>query len=74
DGRAEGAVSADGRVMGGYLHGLFGADGFRRHWLTAMGGRASGLDHAARVEAALDALADQLEHDLDLDALLALAR
>ncbi|SIO55113.1 adenosylcobyric acid synthase (glutamine-hydrolysing) [Rhodovulum sp. ES.010] len=74
DGVDEGAVSADGRVMGAYLHGLFGADSFRRHWLTAMGGRASGLDYEAQVDAALNALADQLEHDLDLDALLALAR
>ncbi|TDX28586.1 adenosylcobyric acid synthase (glutamine-hydrolysing) [Rhodovulum visakhapatnamense] len=74
NGRPEGALSADGRVMGGYVHGIFGADGFRRHWLTAMGGRASGLDHAARIEATLEALADQLESDLDLDALLTLAR
>ncbi|WP_165918981.1 cobyric acid synthase [Rhodovulum adriaticum] len=69
----EGAVSPDGRVMGGYVHGIFGADSYRRHWLQAMGGRASGLDYEAQVEAALDALADQLETDLDLDALLALA-
>ncbi|WYK06090.1 cobyric acid synthase [Cereibacter sphaeroides f. sp. denitrificans] len=74
DGRAEGAVSADGRAMGSYVHGLFGADGFRAHWLGAMGGQASGLDHAAQVEAALDALAAHLEATLDLDALLALAR
>ncbi len=73
DGAPEGAVSADGRVMGGYVHGLFAGDAFRRHWLTAMGGRASGLDYEAGVEAALDALTDQLERDLDLDALLALA-
>ncbi|WP_424511294.1 cobyric acid synthase [Rhodovulum euryhalinum] len=74
DGTPEGAVSADGLVTGGYVHGLFGSDAFRGHWLGAMGGRASGLDHAAQVETTLDALADQLESDLDLDALLALAR
>ncbi|NCU20916.1 cobyric acid synthase, partial [Candidatus Falkowbacteria bacterium] len=74
DGRPEGAVSADGRVMGSYVHGIFGADGFRAHWLEAMGGRASGFDHAAQVEAALEALADHVETNLDLDALLALAR
>ena len=74
DGRPEGAVSGDGRVMGSYLHGLFGADGFRGHWIAAMGGRASGLDHAAQIETTLDGLADQLEEDLDLDALLALAK
>ncbi|PTN01043.1 hypothetical protein C8N32_11847, partial [Rhodovulum imhoffii] len=32
-----------------------------------------GLDYAAQVENALDRLADQLEEDLNLDALLALA-
>jgi adenosylcobyric acid synthase len=60
--------------MGGYVHGIFTSDGFRRHWLAAMGGRASGLDYEAEIEAALDALADQVEQDLDIDALLALAR
>ncbi|SOC12555.1 cobyric acid synthase [Rhodobacter maris] len=74
EGRPEGAISPDGRVMGGYLHGIFGADGFRNHWIEAMGGRAAGRDHEAQIDAALDALADQLERDLDLDALLALAQ
>ena len=70
----EGAVSADGRVMGGYLHGLFGADGFRAAWLRRVGAQASSLDFAARTEAVLEALADHCEANLDLDALLALAR
>ena len=33
-GNAEGAVSADGRVMGCYLHGLFAADAFRHAFLS----------------------------------------
>ena len=74
DGRAEGAVSQDGKVMGSYLHGLFGADAFRAHWLRAMGGMAAGTDHAARLDAALNAFADEIEADLDLDRLLAAAR
>jgi adenosylcobyric acid synthase len=73
-GAPEGAVSADGRVMGGAIHGLFGSDGFRRLWLEAMGGAAAALDHAARLERLLDGFADELEADLDLDALLAIAR
>lgn len=72
--RAEGAISADGRVMGGYLHGIFGADAFRAHWLAQVGARAAQIDFDARVEAALDALADHCADCLDLDALLALAR
>ncbi|WP_430699152.1 cobyric acid synthase [Rubrivivax gelatinosus] len=72
--RAEGAVSADGRVMGSYVHGLFAADGWRRRWLDSLGAVGTGVDYEARVEALLDAYAAQLEADLDLDALLALAR
>ncbi|MBK1637087.1 cobyric acid synthase [Rhodovulum adriaticum] len=74
DGRAEGAVSPDGRVMGCYLHGLFGADDFRAHWLRAMGAVAGEQNHAARLDAALDAFADDIAADLDLDALAAHAR
>lgn len=67
----EGAVSADGRVIGTYLHGLFAADGFRRAFL---GNAASpDLAYEAGIEATLDALAAHLETHLDIDALLALA-
>jgi len=72
--RPEGAVSADGLVSGAYLHGLFGADGFRSHWLAQVGAAAATLNYEARIEATLDALADHCEEHLDLDALLALAR
>ncbi|KQB15397.1 cobyric acid synthase [Rhodobacter capsulatus] len=74
DGRPEGAVSVDGKVMGSYLHGLFGAAGFRGHWLAQQGITAAAQDHGARIEAALDAFAAEIEADLDLDALLDLAR
>lgn len=70
----EGAISADGRVMGTYLHGIFASDGFRAAFVKQLGARPSGLDHGAQVEATLDALADHLERTLDCDALLAIAR
>jgi adenosylcobyric acid synthase len=74
-GRPEGAVSADGRVMGCYLHGLFAADGFRHASLARLRPRArSGLAYEHQIEATLDALADHLERALDLAGLLALAR
>ncbi|CAO3374385.1 cobyric acid synthase [Azospirillum argentinense] len=74
DGRTDGAVSADGRVMGCYLHGLFGADGFRAAFLAGLGGEASGQSYAATVEQALDRIAARLEEHVDIDALLAAAR
>jgi len=75
DGRSDGAVSADGRVMAGYLHGIFAADEFRYAFLARLrDGRAGETDYAARVDAALDGLAQHLETHMDLDGLLALAR
>ncbi len=73
DGRPEGAASADGRVMGCYLHGLFAADGFRAGFLRDLGATSSGLGYEAGVDAVLDALAAHLETHLDIDALLGLA-
>jgi adenosylcobyric acid synthase len=73
EGRPEGAASADGRVHGCYLHGLFSDDAFRAAFLTELGGRASGASYEAGVETALDALAAHLERHLDIDRLLALA-
>ncbi|WP_075221660.1 cobyric acid synthase [Acuticoccus yangtzensis] len=69
----DGAMSPDGRVMGAYLHGLFGSDAFRAGVLGGLG-TASGLAYEAAVDATLDALADHVAAALDVDALLALAR
>ena len=74
EGQPEGAVSADGRVSGSYLHGMFADDGFRRAWLAEIGAEASDLAYDQAVEAALEALADHLEAHLDVPGLLALAR
>jgi adenosylcobyric acid synthase len=75
DGRGEGAVSPSGRVMGSYVHGLFAADGWRRHFLQSLGGAGDPLlSHGALVESVLDRLAEHLEAHLDLDRLLRIAR
>jgi adenosylcobyric acid synthase len=74
DGRPEGAVSADGRVMGSYLHGMFAGDAFRAAWLAQAGVAAGAGSHDATIEATLDALALHLEAHLDVAGLLALAR
>ena len=72
-GRPEGAVSADGRVAGSYLHGMFRDDAFRAAWLTEMGAVPSGQTYDATVDAVLDDLAAHLEAHLDLDGLLSVA-
>lgn len=70
---SDGAVSADGTVMGTYLHGLFAADAFRRNFLGSAAA-TSMLAYETTIDATLDALAEHLERHLDLDALLELAR
>lgn len=74
DGVDEGAISADGRVIGSYLHGMFAQDAFRAAFLARLGISATPESHGARVSAALDDLADHLESHLDVAGLLSLAR
>ena len=69
-GRPDGAVSKDGRVLGTYLHGLFDNGAFRAAWLASLGVSSAGADHRGTVEAALDAIAIEMESHLDVDALL----
>ena len=74
DGRTDGAVSADGRVAGTYVHGLFGQDAQRAAWLARLGTASEGPGYEAGVEAALDGLARHIAAHVDCDRLLALAR
>ena len=76
DAGPDGAVSADSRIEGCYLHGLFGSAAFRAAWLGRLGAaRASGgADWDATVDATLDLLADHVAAAVDLDRLLAIAR
>lgn len=74
DGQPHGATSADGRVAGCYVHGLFDSGTFRRHFLAGFGQAGERADQATRLDATLDGLAGRLEAFLDLDALLFLAR
>jgi adenosylcobyric acid synthase len=72
-GRPEGAVAADGRVSGCYVHGLFTADGFRHAFLSGIRARAaSGVRYDDAMEEVLDGLAKHLETHLDLNELLKL--
>jgi adenosylcobyric acid synthase len=73
NGQPEGAVSADGRVMGSYLHGMFTEDAFRRAFLAGLGAIPGNSSYDQTVEDTLDALADHLAKHVDCDGLLALA-
>ena len=74
DGRSDGAVSADGRVAGTYLHGFFADDAQRRAWIERLGGTPSRHSHDANIQSTLDALAAHLEAHIDVDRLLRVAR
>jgi adenosylcobyric acid synthase len=74
DGRFDGAVSADGRIAGCYVHGFFGGDAQRRAFVARMGAEPSNVSYEGRIEQALDAVAAHLEAHVDLDCLLSLAR
>jgi adenosylcobyric acid synthase len=79
DGRPDGAISADGLVIGTYVHGIFADDGFRRTFLANLAasrgqsGSFGEVDFAGRVDAALDELATHMAANLDLDAFAELA-
>jgi adenosylcobyric acid synthase len=74
DGTPDGAVAADGRAIGTYIHALFGDDRQRSAWLQRLGAGPSAIAHDAMIEATLDRLAAHLAAHVDLDRLLTLAR
>jgi len=73
NGQPEGAVRADGRVMGSYLHGMFTEDDFRRAFLANLGATTGSQSYDRTVEETLDDLADHLAAHVDCDRLLKLA-
>ncbi len=74
DDRNDGAISADGRVAGTYVHGLFADDRQRAAWIARLGGKPAGFSYEASVETVLDDLAQHLETHVDIDRLLRVAR
>ena len=72
----DGAISADGRVWGSYLHGLFDNDSIRHPLLSRLRqrrGLATVMDKAAtNLESELDRLADHLQAHLDVERILTL--
>jgi adenosylcobyric acid synthase len=73
-GGSDGAVDKRGRVAGCHIHGLFESTEYRAALLPSLGARSAREDHAARVDAALDEIAETLKAVLRVDELLAVAR
>ncbi|MCY1342579.1 Cobyric acid synthase [compost metagenome] len=73
DGRADGARSADGQVMGTYLHGLFeSADASAAILRWAGLSVVQAVDYHALRERDIERLADQVEQHLDIGRLRSL--
>ncbi len=73
DGVPGGAVSADGKIAGAYVHGLFNAAPARAALLAQLGAASQGGDHGVLVDGALDDLATALEQAFDIETLAAIA-
>lgn len=77
--RYDGAMSANGKISGSYVHGIFADDGFRAAYLNARAaerGRTASFGDLAfdtQVNRVLDDLADHMASHLDMDALAAIA-
>ncbi len=72
--RTEGASDATGRVRGCYLHGMFAEDAFRSDFLISLGAKPSGIQYEDTVDKTLNELATHMEANLDLEAILKMAR
>ena len=70
----DGAVSADGRIAGCYVHGLFDRAEQRAAWLATLRRDFDGAHQPARVDAALDELAKELERVVHVSRLLDIAQ
>nr|WP_252263686.1 cobyric acid synthase [Paracidobacterium acidisoli] len=76
----DGCASANGRIFGTYLHGLFDEDGFR-HWFVRAARAAAGLTEPAHLaswkahrETQLNRLTDEFGRALDLEAIFRMVK
>ena len=74
NGTTDGARSADGRISGCHIHGLFHAPAFRTTFLAGLGAASNNENYAHRVEQSLDAIASALERSLDVATIAAIAK
>lgn len=71
---ADGCKSADGRVIGTYIHGIFDNDGFRDALLESLGAasKGSGAYNEAK-EASIASLGRLFEESVDMEAIMGVA-
>jgi adenosylcobyric acid synthase len=74
DATPEGAMSADGQVIGTYMHGLFSDDRQRLAWLKRFLAGSTAIHYEAMIAETLERLAAHLAMHIDLDRLLSLSR
>lgn len=75
DGRYDGAMSANGQIIGTYAHGLFNQGALRHAWLNYAGVAHTSINnHDVRVDRALDDIAAILAEHLNIDSLLKLSK
>ncbi len=73
DGRSEGAISEDGKILGTYVHGLFDsapACNCLLAWAGLAGAEA--LDMEAECERGIERLADAMEAELDIERIFSI--
>ena len=66
---ADGSISADGKIWGCYLHGLFANNDLRRAWLYSLGWERGDDSGLINLNAEFDKLADAVEAALDMQML-----
>ena len=74
DGSPEGAITADGRVVGTYIHGIFADDRQRAAWLARFAAGPASIAYESVIDQTLDRLAAHLAEHIDLDRLIGLSR
>jgi adenosylcobyric acid synthase len=69
NGITDGARSADGRISGCHIHGLFNDISFRQALLATLGTQSLGEDYSHRIDRSLDSIASTLARTLDMHAI-----
>lgn len=73
DGTLDGAVAANGKIFGTYIHRLFDNPLQRAKLLAMLGAASDGIDQHDRVETALEAFAAVVEECINIDAVWEIA-